>query len=298
MKKRVLVVSSANMDITMPVRSMPAEGETLLCDGSISYSPGGKGANSAVTFAALGAETVFCARIGRDSHGETLYDYYKDVGIDVSHLVIDKDHATGCAAVVVESKGQNRILCYPGANKYLSESDVEEGFLSCPDALYLQMEIGQDAILAAANYAYRHEIPIFLDAGNVGVVVLNLYHGSIAAMLGFYADVEILNTLHQLTVADLLGQKLVHKLHIFGGDCVQNVKNVVCIAADDAKDSSCVDTLCAAGIGDRNGKNILYDVAAAVDGTVFGYLTQNLTQPSTGIGDGYRLGTAGSHFKL
>lgn len=165
MKKRVLVVSSANMDITMPVRSMPAEGGTLLCDGSISYSPGGKGANSAVTFAALGAETVFCARIGRDSHGETLYDYYKDVGIDVSHLVIDKDHATGCAAVVVESKGQNRILCYPGANKYLSESDVEEGFLSCPDALYLQMEIGQDAILAAANYAYRHEIPIFLDAG-------------------------------------------------------------------------------------------------------------------------------------
>lgn len=165
MSKRVLVVSSANMDITLPVRALPKEGETLLCDGSISYSPGGKGANSAVTFAALGAETVLCARIGRDSHGETLYDYYKEMGINVSHLAIDRDHATGCSAVFVDTKGQNRILCYPGANKYLSAGDVEEGFLSCPDALYLQMEIGQDAILSAANYAYRHEIPIFMDAG-------------------------------------------------------------------------------------------------------------------------------------
>lgn len=165
MSKRILVVSSANMDITLPVRSLPTEGETLLCEGTVSYSPGGKGANSAVTLANLGAETVLCARIGRDSHGETLYDYYKEMRIDVSHLVIDRDHATGCAAVIVDNKGENRILCYPGANKYLSERDVEEGFLSCPDALYLQMEIGQDAIIAAANYAYRHEIPIFLDAG-------------------------------------------------------------------------------------------------------------------------------------
>ena len=165
MSKRVLVVSSANMDISMPIRALPKEGETLLCDGGIVYSPGGKGANSAVTFASLGAETVLCARIGRDSHGETLYDYYKEMGIDVSHLIIDKEHATGAAVILVDTKGENRILCYPGANRYLSGNDVEDGFLCCPDALYLQMEIGQDAILSAAGYAYRHEIPIFLDAG-------------------------------------------------------------------------------------------------------------------------------------
>ena len=165
MSKRILVVSSANMDISFPAGNLPSPGETLLADGAVTYSPGGKGANSAVTFASLGAETVFCARIGRDSHGESLYDYYKERGINVSHLVIDKDHATGCAAILVGYKGQNRILCYPGANKYLSATDAENAFLTCPDALYLQMEIGQDAILAATDYAYRHEIPIFLDAG-------------------------------------------------------------------------------------------------------------------------------------
>jgi len=165
MSKRILVVSSANMDITLPARSLPAAGETLLCDGAVCYSPGGKGVTSAVTLSALGAETVLCARIGRDSHGETLYDYYKECGIDVGHLVIDKDHATGCAVILVDAKGQNRILCYPGANRYLSASDAEDAFLCCPDALYMQMEIGQDAILSAADYAARHEIPIFLDAG-------------------------------------------------------------------------------------------------------------------------------------
>ena len=165
MSKRVLVVSSANMDIKLPIREMPAAGETLLCDGSVSYSPGGKGANSAVTFASLGAETVLCARIGRDSHGESLYDFYKEKGIDVRHIAIDREQPTGCAVVFVDNMGQNRILAYPGANSYLSERDVDEGFLSCPDALYLQMEIGQNAFFAAANYAHRHEIPIFVDAG-------------------------------------------------------------------------------------------------------------------------------------
>jgi ribokinase len=56
-------------------------------------------------------------------------------------------------------------LAYPGANSYLSERDEDEGFLSCADALYLQMEIGQNAFFAAANYAHRHDIPIFVDAG-------------------------------------------------------------------------------------------------------------------------------------
>jgi ribokinase len=153
------------MDISMPVRTLPEAGETVLCEGSVAYSPGGKGANSAVTFAALGAETVFCARIGRDSHGESLYDFYKEKGIDTRHLILDREHATGCAVILLARKGQNRIMCYPGANKYLNENDVEDAFLCCPDALYMQMEIGQDALLAAADYAHRHEIPIFLDAG-------------------------------------------------------------------------------------------------------------------------------------
>ena len=49
MKKRILVVSSANMDFVMNVSAIPEAGETLLeSTGDYRFSPGGKGGNSAI----------------------------------------------------------------------------------------------------------------------------------------------------------------------------------------------------------------------------------------------------------
>ena len=45
--KRILLVGSANMDLSMNIYKMPAQGETLLDDGGVAYTPGGKGANAA-----------------------------------------------------------------------------------------------------------------------------------------------------------------------------------------------------------------------------------------------------------
>ena len=165
-KKKILVIGSANMDMHMPVAAMPSAGETLMQGGSVSYSPGGKSANSAVAFSNLGADTVFCTRLGHDSHGETLYAYYKELGIDVSRVSIDHEHATGFAAIMVDEKtAQNRILVYPGANDHLSEEDVDNAFLSSPDALYMQFEIPDALVISAAEYAYHRGIPTFIDGG-------------------------------------------------------------------------------------------------------------------------------------
>lgn len=166
MSKRILVVSSANMDMKMPLTRMPGPGETLVQNGNVTYSPGGKGANSAVAFAKLGAECVFCTRIGHDAHGETLYSYYRECGIDLSCMPVDRDAATGFAAILVEEKtGQNRIVCYPGANRALQEEDVDRALLRCPDALYMQFEMEQNIVLYAAGRAHKLGIPVFIDAG-------------------------------------------------------------------------------------------------------------------------------------
>ncbi len=165
MKKRILVISSANMDMTMPIVRVPEGGETLIAEGGVVYTPGGKGANSAVGFAKLGGDCVFCTCLGCDSHGETLYDYYKECGIDVSHIRVDREAKTGFAVIMVDRAGQNRILCYPGANAALTEEDVEEAFLSCPDGLYMQLELPREIVMTAAAYARERDIPIFLDAG-------------------------------------------------------------------------------------------------------------------------------------
>lgn len=164
-KKRILVIGSANMDMHLPLCEMPAEGDSLIQKGGVTYSPGGRGASAAIAFSNLGAEVVLCARLGHDSHGETLYSYYKDAGIDVSHVAIDREHATGFAAIMVnEMSAQRRTLVYPGANEYIAQEDIDNAFLSSPDAVYMQLEMPNEMVISAAEYAYRRGIPIFIDA--------------------------------------------------------------------------------------------------------------------------------------
>ena len=74
-KKRILLIGSSNMDLSMNVYKVPAAGETLIDDGGVAYTPGGKGANSAVAISRLGGECVFCTKLGADAHGQRLYNY-------------------------------------------------------------------------------------------------------------------------------------------------------------------------------------------------------------------------------
>lgn len=162
--KRVLVIGSANMDLALNVYKVPAPGETITDDGGVAYTPGGKGANAAVAFARLGASTALAARLGVDTHGRQLYNYYKEQGIDTSYVKVDRDFPTGFSVVMKEGDGQNRIIVYPGANSHISTENMVEAFSYAPDALFLGFEIGFDSALTAARIAASRNIPIFIDA--------------------------------------------------------------------------------------------------------------------------------------
>ena len=163
--KRILVVSSANMDMVMNVDFVPVGGQTVIDKGTYTYVPGGKGANSAVAFSRLGAKCVFLTKLGMDTNGDTLLDLYKKEGMDVSYIKRDSTVASGLAAILVEKTGQNRIIVFPGANSKIELDTVSEAIASKPDALYMQFEINYDAIIHAANEASKMGIPIFIDAG-------------------------------------------------------------------------------------------------------------------------------------
>ena len=152
------------MDLSMNMYKMPLPGETLIDDGGVAYVPGGKGANSAVALAKLGGECVFAAKVGADLHGQKLYQYYKDVGIDTTYLKVDKENSTGLAVVMREGDGSNRIVVYPGANSHLTVDNVNEAFECNPDAVYIGFEIPFAIALAAAKIASQRAIPIFVDA--------------------------------------------------------------------------------------------------------------------------------------
>lgn len=163
-QKKILIIGSANMDLSMNMYRVPSPGETLLDDGGVAYIPGGKGANAAVAFAKLGADAVFVGKIGQDVHGQRLYKYYKDTGVNTSYLKVDRDSSTGLAVVMKESSGENRIIVYPGANSQLSVENITEAFASSPDAVYLGFEIPFNICVAAARMAVQRGIPVFVDA--------------------------------------------------------------------------------------------------------------------------------------
>jgi ribokinase len=163
-RPRILIVSSANMDLAANVSRVPASGESMV-GIDYDYIPGGKGANSALTLARLGADSIFCAKLGDDANGYALTNYYKKNNIDTRFITLDRKEKTGLAIVIVDGNGNNRILVYPGANYALSESDVENAFTCYPDALFLHLEIPMDTVIAATNFAEKHKIPVFIDAG-------------------------------------------------------------------------------------------------------------------------------------
>ena len=165
MKKRILVVSSANMDFVMKVSKLPDAGQTVIERQSYSYVPGGKGANSALALARLGADSIFCARLGYDANGKKLKELYDSNGIDTRFLKLDRMNPTGLASIIVEDNGANRIVVYPGANDHLSEDDVEDAMTCLPDAVFMQFEIPEEAAIAAAKFAAKRKIPVFVDAG-------------------------------------------------------------------------------------------------------------------------------------
>lgn len=166
MKKRILVVGSANMDFVMNVSRLPMPGETLIeenCDYRL--IPGGKGGNSAIAAQRLGADCVLCAKLGRDANGDALRRLFSGEGINQTALRSTDEAPTGLAAITVESDGTNRISVFSGANSLLSADDAEEALLCYPDALLMQFEVPSDAVLSAAYHAAKKNIPIIIDAG-------------------------------------------------------------------------------------------------------------------------------------
>lgn len=164
MSKRILVIGSSNMDLSLNMYKLPEKGETLFDDGGVAYTPGGKGANAAIAFKKLGADPVFVTKLGADMHGQKLYEYYKSCGINTSNIKVDRDFPTGFATVIKESDGQNRIIYYPGANTHITKENLMEAFSCMPDAVYVGFEVSFETALLAAKIASERAVPIFIDA--------------------------------------------------------------------------------------------------------------------------------------
>ncbi|MET1043067.1 MAG: ribokinase [Microbacteriaceae bacterium] len=194
MTSPLIVLGSANRDLTVLVPRHPLPGETLL-GSTLVTSTGGKGANQALAAARAGMTPLFLAALGTDAGGDELLAGLADGGVDVSGVVRVAGEPTGIALITVSEQGENTIVVVPGANAAidLTTTAAAVSAASAPGTVLLaQLEIPLDVAQAGA-VAVR-------DAG--GRFVLNLSPAqSVPADLLRLADPLVMNETEASLVA-------------------------------------------------------------------------------------------------
>jgi ribokinase len=161
---QVVVIGSANLDLTVTTSRLPREGETVL-GGELLLSNGGKGANQAVAALRAGAEVQFLAKLGRDPFGDRIYRDLVATGLPAEGLLRDESAPTGVALIVVDREGRNQIAVAPGSNQLLLPAVIEqcEPFLAHGTVMLVQLEIPIVTVERALQFAKAHGMMTILN---------------------------------------------------------------------------------------------------------------------------------------
>ncbi|WP_167041338.1 ribokinase [Salinibacterium sp. ZJ454] len=152
MTSRLIVLGSANRDLTVLVPRHPLPGETLLGSRLVTGT-GGKGANQALAAARAGIRPLFVAALGTDVAGDELLADLADGGVDVAGVVRMAEQPTGIALITVSEAGENTIVVVPGANADLdvTAAAMAVSAASAPGTVLLaQLEIPLEVVQAGA----------------------------------------------------------------------------------------------------------------------------------------------------
>lgn len=160
---KLLVIGSINMDFLINAQLWPQLGETLMAD-SISYLPGGKGANQAVAAARMGANVSFMGCVGNDLFGTMLIENLRANHVDTEFVKVIEGEHTGVASVTIVD-GDNSILIVEGANKYTNIKMIKEyqvdltGF----DIILIQNEIPIDTVQYIMEFGLKNNIKVIYN---------------------------------------------------------------------------------------------------------------------------------------
>jgi len=161
----IVVLGSINMDLVVRAERMPRPGETLRGEQFVTV-PGGKGANQAAAAARQGASVAMVGRVGADSFGPLMLDNLRAQGVDVAHVGIDAEAASGIAMIILDARGENSIVVAPGANGRLTLDDVQAArdLIAAARCLVLQLEVPLPVVRAAVALAHGLGVRIVLNA--------------------------------------------------------------------------------------------------------------------------------------
>ncbi len=158
-------LGSINADHFYQVPHLPEPGETLAADG-FSTGLGGKGINQSVAAALAGSKVVHIGAVGPD--GQWAVDRIAGFGVETQHIQT-VETPTGHAIINVDTKGENAIVIFSGANNCQSVTQIEQVLSGADkgDILLLQNETTLQA--EAAKIAYDRGLKVIYSAAPFSV---------------------------------------------------------------------------------------------------------------------------------
>ena len=179
-------LGSINIDHFYRLPHLPAPGETLAAIG-YSIGLGGKGANQSAAAAKAGGQVVHFGAVGPE--GGWAVERLRGWGVDTSGIA-RLDTPTGHAIIQVDARGENSIVLFPGANRALPFSVVEQALADARpgDTLMLQNETAHQ--VAAAGMARDRGLRVIYSAApfDVEAVRAVMKYVSILAVNAVEAD--------------------------------------------------------------------------------------------------------------
>ena len=166
-EQRILVVGGLCTELHVLTGEFPDIGRSAVAERHY-WTPEGEGLDTALALSRLGADCLLCAKTGDDAAAKELRGYLSDEKTDVRFVTPAHGCDTAVRVTVTDREGGRRSLFCPGAGGLLDRKDIEEAFISYPDAVLIQAGIPVRAAAAAAVTAAAERVPVFVMSSDGG----------------------------------------------------------------------------------------------------------------------------------
>ena len=159
----VIGVEHQIMDLAIRINRIPkTDGISLVKD--MCWAGGGNASSALVALARLGASAAIVGTAGNDAYGDFCVRDMARNQVDVSHLKQVEGDTTLCICLAEEETQGRSFLGKAGTSAELTPEEVDEVFISAAKVLHLScLPCATQA--AAIEFAEKHQVEIFLDAG-------------------------------------------------------------------------------------------------------------------------------------
>jgi sugar/nucleoside kinase (ribokinase family) len=102
-------LGGASIDLILEAPRLPKEGEKFIVR-QIGQMAGGFIANTACGAAKLGLHTAWGGMVGDDDFGQILIDDFKNFGVEINDILIEKEFSTDYTVILLSPSGERTIL--------------------------------------------------------------------------------------------------------------------------------------------------------------------------------------------